>query len=63
MLIVKAIGYESLQVFNLSIQSIIVIVCLLISLLVSKYVFKKKMNNILFIVLSAVFGIVVCLII
>ena len=62
MLVVKAIGYESLEVFNVSIQSIIVIICLIITLFISKYVFKKKMNNILFIALSAVFGIIVCLI-
>ena len=55
-LLLKALGYQTLDTFNFSLVSLVICVVLVFLLIIYKLIFKKKMNNILFIVLSAVFG-------
>ncbi len=57
-LFIKALGYESLSVFNFNLVSFVIIVFLICFLVLFKIIFKKKMNNILFIALSAILGII-----
>ena len=61
-LLAKVIGYQNLETFSFNLQSTIVFAILVAIFFLSKYVFKKKVNNILLICISAVLGIVVCLI-
>ena len=56
-LLFKSLGYVSLKEFNFNFISMIICICLILILLVCKFVFKKKMNNVLFIVISAILGI------
>ena len=60
-LLAKVIGYQNLETFSFNLQSTIVFAILVAIFFLSKYVFKKKVNNILLICISAVLGIVVCL--
>jgi chromate transporter len=62
-LLAKVVGYQSLETFNFNLQSTIIFGILVLLFLLFKYVFKKKINNILLICISAVLGIVVCLIV
>lgn len=62
-LLAKVIGYQNLETFNFNLQSTIIFGILVLLFLLFKYVFKKKINNILLICISAVLGIVVCLIV
>ena len=62
-LLAKVIGYQNLETFSFNLQSTIVFAVLVIIFLLSKYVFKKKVNNILLICISAVLGVIVCLIV
>ena len=61
-LLAKVIGYNSLQSFSLDLASIICFAIILGIYLLSKFVFKKKVGNILLICISAVVGILVCVI-
>ena len=61
-LLAKVIGYSSLQSFSLDLASIICFAIILGIYLLSKFVFKKKVGNILLICISAVVGILVCVI-
>ncbi len=56
-LAVKAIGYASLNSFNLNIKSIIIFALLVLIYFGVKYIFKKKMSSIVLIVISATLGI------
>ena len=60
-LVAKVIGYNSLESFSFNLQSTIVFGILVLIFVLSKYLFKKKINNILLICIAAVLGIVVCL--
>ena len=62
-LLAKVIGYQNLETFSFNLQSTIVFAILVAIFFLSKYVFKKKVNNILLICISAVLGIIVCLIV
>ena len=56
-LLFKALGYENIQVFNFNLVSFVIILVLIVVLVLYKLIFKKKLNNIIFIALSAVLGI------
>ncbi len=58
MLVIKVLGYQSLQQFNLNLTSILTFATLAVSYSVIRYCFKIKVNTILFILSSAVVGIV-----
>lgn len=58
MLVLKVIGFNSLQNFDFSLVSLITFCVLATIYCLIKYVFKKKFNTILFILTSAVAGIV-----
>ena len=61
-LLIKALGYESLEVFNLNVKSLIIF-CILVEIyIIYKLIFKKKMNAILLILISILVGIGVNLI-
>ena len=61
-LLIKALGYESLEVFNLNVKSLIIF-CILVEIyIIYKLIFKKKMNAILLILISVLVGIGVNLI-
>ena len=62
-LLAKVIGYQNLETFSFNLQSTIIFGILVLLFLLFKYVFKKKINNILLICISAVLGIIVCLIV
>lgn len=62
-LLAKVIGYQNLEVFNFNMQSTIVFGILVSLFLLFKFVFKKKINNILLICIAAGLGIIVCLIV
>ena len=59
-LAMKVIGYTSLGEFNFSLEALIIISILLIIIIAFKYIFKKKFNSILFILVSAGIGILIC---
>lgn len=59
----KSLGYVSLKEFNFSLVSLIIMAVLVLCLVLHKIIFKKKMNNIIFIILSAAFGILFSLLI
>jgi len=58
-LLLKAIGFNSLSSFNFDIISTLTFLVLAVGYCIVKYLCKKKINNILFIICSAVVGIVV----
>lgn len=61
-LLIKALGYESLEAFNLNIKSLIIF-CILVEIyIIYKLIFKKKMNAVLLILISVLVGIGVNLI-
>ena len=55
-LLLKALGYETIEAFNFNLVSLVICVVLVLVLIIYKLIFKKKMNNILFIVLAAMLG-------
>lgn len=63
LLVVKSLGYVSLKLFNFNVVSLIIMLILVLLLVLHKVIFKKKMNNILFIFISAVLGILISVII
>ena len=62
LLVAKAVGVGNIQVFTFDIVSTISLVVLGATYVVTKYVAKKKMNNILFIALSAIVGLITSII-
>lgn len=60
-MLLKAIGYESLKVFNIDYKSIIIFLIICITFIIFK-IFKRKLNTIFLILYSSILGIVVCLI-
>ena len=61
-LLIKALGYESLEAFNLNVKSLIIF-CILVEIyIIYKLIFKKKMNAVLLILISVLVGIGVNLI-
>ena len=52
-LLAKVIGYQNLETFSFNLQSTIIFGILVLLFLLFKYVFKKKINNILLICISA----------
>ena len=61
-LLAKVVGYQSLELFNFDLASVICFASILAIYLLTKILFKKKINNILLICMSAVIGLVVCII-
>ena len=61
-LLAKVVGYQSLELFNFDLASVICFAIILAIYLLTKILFKKKINNILLICISAVIGLVVCVI-
>ncbi len=61
-LLAKVIGYHSIDLFTFDLASVICFVVILAIYLLAKLLFKKKINNILLICMSAVIGLVVCII-
>ena len=61
-LLAKVVGYQSLELFNFDLASVICFAIILAIYLLTKILFKKKINNILLICMSAVIGLVVCVI-
>lgn len=61
-LLAKVIGYQSIELFTFDLASVICFAIILLIYLLFKFVFKKKLNNILLICMSAVIGLVVCII-
>ena len=61
-LLAKVVGYQSLELFNFDLASVICFAIILAIYLLTKILFKKKINNILLICMSAVIGLVVCII-
>lgn len=59
-LLMKCIGYQD-QDFNFDYRSLIIFIILGIVYFLYYKVFKKKMNTVLFIFLSAILGIIVCI--
>ena len=59
-LLMKSVGYESLETFNFSFRPLAIIALLLILLAIYKFIFKKKINTIAFIAIAAVLGLVIC---
>lgn len=62
MLFIKAIGYQDLKTWDLNTQSLIIFTLIVFVYNFSKYVLKKKINNIMLIILSAFMGIIIFLI-
>ena len=59
-LLMKSVGYESLETFNFSFRPLAIIALLLILLAIYKFILKKKINTIAFIAIAAVLGLVIC---
>lgn len=57
MLVIKVLGFVNLQSFNFDYKSLIIFSVLAILYVLVRYVFKKKFNTILFILISAIAGI------
>ena len=62
MLIVKCIGFSSLEEFNFDYKSLVIFVLIALMFYFTKFVFKKKINTILLIVISAILGILISII-
>lgn len=56
----KSIGYVDKNIFTFSLESLIIISILALFMIIYKYIFKKKFNTILFIIISAGIGILIC---
>ena len=63
MLTIKCIGFQSLDTFNFDYKSLIIFVIIAFIFYFTKIVFKKKINTILLIIISALLGIIISLII
>lgn len=61
-LILNVIGFESIQKFNFDYISLITFAVLAVTYCIVQYGFKKKFNTILFIIISAIVGLLVSLI-
>ena len=61
-LIIKCLGYNSLDSFTFDLKSLIIFVLISIIYLLVKIFFKKKLNTVLLIIISAFLGIGVCMI-
>lgn len=59
-LTMKSIGYVDKNIFTFSLESLIIISILALFMIIYKYIFKKKFNTILFIIISAGIGILIC---
>lgn len=59
-LLAKALGYQSLKVFNFSFEVLIIITALYLISFLYKFFLKKNINSIAFILISAGLGILVC---
>lgn len=59
-LTMKSIGYVDKNTFTFSLESLIIISILALFMIIYKYIFKKKFNTILFIIISAGIGILIC---
>lgn len=57
MLVVKCIGYSSLNTFDFDYKSLIIFLTVAFIFYFTKIVFKKKINTILLIIISAILGI------
>lgn len=62
-LFIKNIGYVSLEEFNFNYRSLIIFVLICLVYFLYKIIFKKKINNVFLILLSAGFGLLICVII
>lgn len=62
LLVLKQIGYNKLESFNFDYKSLIIISIITIIYFFVKKVFKKKLNTILLILISAILGIIVMII-
>ena len=60
-LMINSLVIISPEATSLNLTSIIIMLALVIVFILFKFIFKKKLNNILLIVISACLGIVVCL--
>ena len=61
-LLAKSLGYMDLENISFNLKSLIICLSLVLFLLVHKIIFKKKMNNIIFIIISAVLGILISIV-
>ncbi len=62
LLVIKCIGYNSLESFTFDYRSLVVFITIAFIFYFTKYVFKKKINTILLIAISAILGILISLI-
>ena len=62
MLVIKCIGFNSINEFNFDFTSFIIFTLIAFIFYFTKYVFKKKLNAISLIIISAVLGLVIYLI-
>lgn len=62
MLIIKCIGFSSLEEFNFDYKSLIVFLTIAFIFYFTKIKFKKKINTILLIIISAILGILISII-
>jgi chromate transport protein ChrA len=60
LLIVKNLGYVNMTTFNFSSRGAILLACVIGIYFLYKLIFKKKMNTILLIIISAGLGLLVC---
>ncbi len=61
MLFIKSIGFNSLKSFDFNLHSLIIFILIALIYNISKYLFKKKVNTILLIIISAISGIIIFL--
>lgn len=61
-LLIKCLGYVSLNEFNFDYKSIIILSILIFTYCILKYIFKKKLNPILIILISGILGMVISII-
>ena len=61
-LFAKALGYVNFEAFNINLKAVIIVLSLILFLLLHKIIFKKKMNNIIFIILASGLGILISII-
>jgi len=61
-LCIKSLGFIDIQTFNFDYRLLIILIILVLAELIFKYIFKKKLPNILLILISAILGIVVYII-
>jgi chromate transporter len=60
LLIAKNLGYVNMTTFNFSSRGAILLACVIAIYFLYKLIFKKKMNTILLIIISAGLGLLVC---